>query len=469
MAIRFLSRLVLAVFAVAALGVAPAMADPQPVSGRVRIEKVVSPGGIEAWLVQESAVPLVVLQMGVPGGSTLEPDAKAGLAQLHTSLLREGAGALSSKEFRTALEDDAIRLGFDAGRDTSFATLQTLSENVDKAFRLLSLALQVPRFDPEDIERVRKQHLAGLQQALSDPGYLAQLAFFSAAFPDHPYGRPTAGTAETLAAITRDDLVAHHAKAMTRSGLKIGVVGDIDAERLAVLLDRTFAKLPAGPETPHAAPPVTPRAGAIELVQKPNPQSVALFGLPGILREDADFIPAYVMNYILGGGGFASRLMEEVREKRGLAYGVASWLNPLDSAGLYMGQVATRNDAVGYSLNLIRREFERMAREGVTEEELRNAKTYLTGSYPLRFDSNSKIARQLVAIQLDDLGLDYINERNGLVEAVTAADVARVAKRLLDADGLLIAVAGSPEGEIDGAETWRASLAAREAETKAAE
>jgi zinc protease len=182
------------------------------------------------------------------------------------------------------------------------------------------------------------------------------------------------------------------------------------------------------------------------VVEQDVPQSVAVFGHKGLMRDDPDFIPAFVMNYVLGGGSFSSRLTEEVREKRGLAYSVYSYLSATDGAGLYMGGVQTANERIAESLEVIKAEWARLAAEGLTEEDLNKAKTYLTGSFPLRFDSNSKIANYLLFAQMEDLGLDYINTRNGLIEAVTLEDVKRVAARLLKPEELSFVVVGKPVG-----------------------
>lgn len=411
----------------------------------MEIERVVSASGIEAWLVEERAVPVIAVEVGFHGGQHVEPAARAGLARMMAALLDEGAGPLDSDAFKTALEERAIGLGFEAGRDGTYATLTTLSAHRDEAFRLLSLALTVPRFDAAPVERVRGQLLSRLKRDADDPDRIAMDRWFAEAFPGHPYGRPLGGTPEGLAAITSEDLKAHFAATIARDRMKIAVVGDIDARTLARLLERSFAGLPAQGAADETAT-VAPRAtGEVIVVRRPIPQSVVIFGGPGLKRADPDFIPAFVLNYILGGGGFASRLTEEVREKRGLAYSVYSYLLPLDHAGVVLGGVATENARVRQSLDLIRGEMASILAAGVTPEELQNAKTYLTGSYPLRFDTNAKIAGELVSIQLENLGIDYIDRRNALIDAVTRDDLMRVAPRILDPEGMLVTVVGAPD------------------------
>jgi zinc protease len=410
-----------------------------------RIERVVSPGGIEAWLVREPAVPLIALEFAVTGGSTQDAPGKAGTANLVSGLLDEGAGDLDSAAFQDRLEAKAIELRFSAGRDHLSGSLKTLAENRDEAFGLLALALNKPRFDAEPVERVRQQVLAGIRRKSTNPNSLASEAWWAAAFPGHVYGRPVEGTAETVAAIGPDDLRAFVGRVLTRDTLKIAVVGDIDAATLAPLLDKVFGPLPAKGQRLAVAEAAPQGLGQRLVIDVDVPQTVLTFGWPGLKRSDPDFVPAYVLNHILGGGTFSSRFYREVREKRGLAYSVYSYLMPLDHAGLMIGGVSTRNDRAAESLSVIEAEIARLAKEGPSADELDKAKKYLIGAYALRFDTSGKIAGQLLQIQLDDLGIDYIHRRNGLVAAVTIEDVRRVAARLLN-DKLLVTAAGRPVG-----------------------
>ncbi|CAA7624602.1 pitrilysin family protein [Magnetospirillum sp. UT-4] len=413
-------------------------------AGAVTVERVVSPKGIEAWLVQDHANPIVALSVAFRGGAAVE--ARPGLANMVSGLLDEGAGPYDSQAFQGRLEDLAIDLGFEAGRDEFRGRLKTLSENRDAAFELFRLALTQARFDKEPVERIRSQILAGLARELQSPEAVAARAWFRQAFAGHPYASAVRGEPETVKAVTTAELKAYARTWLARDGMVIGVVGDITPEQLKPLLDSTFAALPArhpGITVPETAPKAP---GATMVVTKDNPQSVAMFGEAGPKRDDPDWYAAYVMNYILGGGGFSSRLTEQVREKRGLAYSVYSYLSPYDRAGLIVGGVATQNARIAESLDLIRAEWRRMGEEGPSETELADAKTYLTGSFPLQLDSTAAIAGLLVAMQLDDLGIDYLDKRNGYIEAVTLADVRRVAKRLLDPARLSVVVVGKPEG-----------------------
>lgn len=411
-----------------------------------RIDRVRSPGGVEAWLVEDHGVPVISLRVIFRGGAALDPADKLGLANMTASLLDEGAGPLDSQAFQRRLEDLSISLSFEDALDTFGGSLKTLSANKDTAFDLFRLAMTEPRFEPEAVERIRSGILARIRRSAADPDYLAGRLWWSRAFPDHPYGRPTTGTIESVSRIDQADLKGFVGRRLARDTMYIGVVGDITPAELAAVLDRVFGALPAN-AAPYALPTVEPRAaGTIAVIERPVPQSVVLFGERGIKRSDPDFYTAFVMNHILGGGSFSSRLYQEVREKKGLAYSIGTYLYPLDWSPLILGSVATQNARVGESIALIRQEWSRLASGGVTDEELAEAKAYLTGSYVLQFDNTDKIARLLVSIQLDDLGIDYIDKRNGYIEAVTRADIARVAKRLLNAKALSFSVVGQPAG-----------------------
>jgi zinc protease len=410
----------------------------------MKIQNVKSPGGIEAWLVEEHSVPIIAMHFSFKGGAAQDPAGKEGVANFITTMLDEGAGELNDQRFHEMMEELAIKMRFDAGKDNFSGSFETLTVNRDAGFDLLRLALTKPRFDVAAVDRMRTQLVASLSFAEKDPGRVAGRAWSRTAFGAHPYGRPTEGVRESLGAIQRADLEGYRSKVFARDTLKVAVVGDIDAKTLGTLLDKIFGDLPAKANlVPVPAIQIAPE-GKKTVIEMAVPQSVAVFGHGGVLRKDPDFIGAYMLNYIIGGGGFNSRLMEQVREKRGLAYSVSSYLSPYDRTGLILGNVATKNEAIDQSLEVIRAEFKRMAEEGPTEKELIDAKSYLTGSYPLQFDTSSKIASQLLGIQIEDLGIDYIDKRNSLIEAVTLPQIRAIAKRLLKPDGMIITVVGQP-------------------------
>ena len=424
--------------------VAPALAQP-PKDRFLDIQEVISPGGIKAWLVEDHNVPVISVEFAFAGaGAARDPDGKSGLAQLLSNTLDEGAGDLDASAFQERLEEIAMRMSFEDGKDAFYGSVQMLSANREKSRELLKFSLNKARVDTDAVGRIRKQLLANLAYAARDPSRVASQDWYKIAFPNHPYGRPANGTAESLASITRDDLEAYRKRVFARSNLKVVAVGDIGEATLATLLDDVFGALPATDGLVPITPTKLPEKGRQIVVEMPVPQSVAVFGAGAMARKDPDFIPAFVLNHILGGGGFASKLMEEGREKRGLAYSVYSYLHPMRSAAVFMGSVATKNESIAQSLDVIRGELQRMATEGPSATDLDNAKKYLIGSFALRFDTNAKIPSQLLSFLQEDLGIDYVDKRNALIEAVTLDDVKRVAKALLHPDNLLVTVVGQP-------------------------
>ena len=409
------------------------------------VQRVLSPKGIEAWLVQEDKVPLIAISFAFVGGASQDPADRPGVANMVSNLLDEGAGDLDSQAFQAALDDYAIELSFDVDHDAFYGSVRTLVENRDETAKLLKLALTKPRFDAGPIERIRAQIGAGIRGNERDPDQMAGDALRNAAFPGHPYGRPVEGTSDSVAAITAADLRKFFAGNFARNNLKVAVVGAIDAAALGRLLDDVFGDLPiksALVDVPETMP-LSDRRLDIPMT---IPQTVIRFGGKGLKRSDPDYIPASVAAYILGGGGFSSRLYAEVREKRGLAYSVSLGLSPYDHAGAVFGGTSTRSDQAEKVVSLIEEEIKRFASDGPTPEELAHAKGFLIGSYPLRFSTSTRAASQLLAIQMDALGIDYIDRRNGLVEAVTIDDVRRVAKRLFGGSDFIVVSVGHPQG-----------------------
>jgi zinc protease len=412
----------------------------------MNIKEVKSPGGITAWLVESHNVPLMALRFAFEGGAAQDPEGKAGLAHFLTGMMDEGAGDLAASEFQERVEEIAMRMGFQATRDHVYGSFETLTVNRDRAVELLRLALTKPRFEPSAVERVKKQISSQLAFQAKDPERVAGKAWSRLAFGNHPYGRPVDGTPESVGSISAEDIRGYHGRVFARDTLKVVAVGDIDAKALGALLDKVFGDLPAKAELTPVPSIALKSGGALEVIEMPVPQSAARFGLAAMARKDPDFMAATVVNQILGGGGFASRLMEEVREKRGLAYGVYSFLSPMQRSAAFSGGVATKNAEMAQSLDVIKAEIRRMAAEGPTQKELDNAKSYLIGSYPLRFDTNAKIANELLGLAVESLGIDYINRRNPEIEAVTIGDAKRVAAKLLKVDDLIVTVVGKPEG-----------------------
>ena len=417
-----------------------------PVSRAARVQKVRSPGGIEAWLVEDYAVPLVAFDFAMGGGATQDPGGKPGVANLLASLLDEGAGPLDASAFHQAIDDLAIHLSFHADRDHLTGHLMTLARHADKAFELLRLAVSEARLDADPIERVRGQIGAGLRRELNDPDSMAARSLRRLSFPGHPYGWPVRGELTSLGTIERGDLVDLRARIMTREKLVVAAVGAIDAASLAAKLDAVFGSLPAQGALNDPQPVTMVGVGDIHTDTLDIPQTTIRFARPGLARRDPDYIAATVVNHILGGGAFTARLFREVREKRGLAYSVYSHLQTFDRTAMVMGGTSTKNERAKESLDVIQQEIRDLAENGPLEDELAKAKKYLTGSYALSFDSSTKIASQLVHLQNEGFDVTWLDERNPRIEAVTMEDAKRAAKRLFGNGDLLVAAAGKPVG-----------------------
>jgi zinc protease len=416
-----------------------------PARAEIAIKEVTSPGGITAWLVEDHNIPFAALEIQFKGGTSIEAPDKRGVINLMTATLEEGAGEMDSKGFAEARDALAASFAFDAGTDSVGVSAKFLTENRDQAIDLLREALVNPRFDQDAVDRVREQVLSNLRSNEKDPGRIAADRFDLLAFGDHPYGSSGDGTIPTVTALTRADVVAAHKVALARDRVFVAASGDITAEELGLLLDRLLGDLPAtGAPLPGEAPWLL--SGGTTVVDFPTPQSTVFFGQKGIPRDDPDFFPAFLLNEVIGGGRFTARLMTEVREKRGLTYGIGTYIVNMDQADMILGQFSTSNDKVAEAIKVVQEEWGRIVAEGVTPEELEATKTYLTGSYPLRFDGNGPIASIMVGMQMDGIPMDYITTRNAKVDAVTMEDIDRVAKRLFDPQTLQFVVVGQPVG-----------------------
>ncbi|MBC7139415.1 MAG: insulinase family protein [Defluviimonas sp.] len=416
-----------------------------PADAAVEIQEITSPGGVDAWLVEDHSIPFVALELRFRGGASLDAPGKRGAINLMTALIEEGAGDLDAQGFAEAREALAASYGFEAGDDAVSVSARMLTATRDAAVDLLKLALTETRFDEDALNRVRGQVLSGLQSDEQDPGTIAGRTFNALAFGTHPYGSPQDGTPESVAALTRADMLEAKARAIARDRVVVAAVGDITAAELGALLDHLLGDLPeTGAPLPGDA--TLGLTGGVTVVGFDTPQSVVVFGHEGLKRDDPDFFAAYILNQILGGAGFSSRLMQEVREARGLTYGIYSYLVPRDHAETWQGSFASANERVAEAIAVVRDEWAKAAAGGVTAAELEAAKTYLTGSYPLRFDGNGRIAEILAGMQLDHLPADYVNTRNAEIEAVTLDDITRVAAKWLHPEGLRFVVVGRPIG-----------------------
>ena len=430
-----------------ALVVAGLIALTFPARAEVAIQEVTSENGHVAWLVHEPALPFTALEIRFRGGTVLDRPGKRGAVNLMVGLLEEGAGDMDAQGFAEAREALAASYGFDAGEDSIGVSAQFLTENRDQAVELLHEALTAPRFDDAAVDRVRGQVLSHLSSRATDPSSLASDAFDAAAYGDHPYSTYDGGTVDSVTALTRDDIVNAYRDTMVLDGIHVAVVGDITAEQLGPLMDRLFDRLPqTGAATPSRVEFGLP--GGTTVVPFDTPQSVALFGHGGIERDDPDFFAAYLVNTIMGGPSSLSRLMNQVRNQRGLTYGIGSYLVPVDWTESVIGQFSSQNAVIGEAIDVVRSEWAKISSEGITQEELTAAQTYLTGSYPLRFDGNANIANIMVAMQLEGLPTDYIATRNEQIVSVTLEEANRVASELYRPDALHFVVVGQPEGVV---------------------
>lgn len=424
-----------------AFGLAIALAAVSPSHAAAKIQHLISPGGIEAWFVQDATVPLIAMEYAFAGGASQDPAEKPGVANLVADTLDEGSGDLDSKTFHERLERRAIELSFSATRDHLRGSLRMLKDHKDEAFDLLRTALTSPHFDGADVERIRSQIMSGLRRDTTNPSSLAGRKFLQVAFGNHPYGRQASGTLESVPTVNIADLKDYVRRVLAKDTLKVAVVGDVEPDALGKLLDKTFGALPAKatltpvPDVEAAKPPQ--RA----FVPLDVPQTVITFGGPGYKRSDPDFMAAYIVNQILGGSGLSSRLYHEVREKRGLAYSVYEALLWMDHSALFIGNTGTRADRAGDTVDAIDKEIRRIAEDGPTQQELDEAKSYLKGSQMLALDTSSKLAQALLQYQLDHLPIDYIEKRNAIVDAVTLDDAKKAARRLWG-QGLLTVVVG---------------------------
>ncbi|TXL69562.1 insulinase family protein [Vineibacter terrae] len=415
----------------------------------IDIKTLTTPGGIKLWLVEDRTAPVIAMSFSFEGGSAQDPAGKEGLAQLTASLLDQGAGTYDAAAFKRRQEDVAARLSFGVSVDRFGGTVRMLRQYREESVDLLRLALTEPRFDAESIRRLQRQFVSGLKQAEQSPSSVANRTLLKATFGQHVYGRPPDGTVAGIEAVMADDLRMQARRQFARDRLHLAIVGDITAEEAGALVDRAFGTLPATTGSPDV-PPWTPApdrpGGRTLVVERDVPQSVALIATPGIKRDDPDWYAATVMNHVLGGGGFSGRLMNEVREKRGLAYGAYSRLSTYRQAGLLIASVGTANERVAESVKIIREQLALLAKDGITEDELANAKAYLKGSLALTLDSTSSIAGLLHSMQVDGLPPEHMTRRNELIDRVTLDDVKRMAQRILRLDASVTVVVGKPQG-----------------------
>lgn len=435
-----LNKWIATIFGIATLAASAALAD------EIAVQSVKLSEKSEAWLVHSDDVPVMTVKLAFrDAGSTSDEDGQEGRALMLAALLNEGAGELDALAFNQALEDHAIQMSFSADDDLLLVNMQTLSEHAEKAFELLALALTKPRFDADAVARVKAQMHTALRQMEEQPRYVASKALSEVVYGSHPYGNPTEGTHAGIDAVTAADLRAQLKRYVTSENLLMSVVGDVDAQGLRRLTKTHLSALPTEFDPYYAVPPLSPQVmGQTEVIRRSIPQTVLLFAGRGVERSDKDFYAAYVLNHLLGGGTLTSKLGDEIREQRGLAYYAYSRLQVMDHGSLLAGGFGTRNDQAAKALQVMMDTLRITQNGEITQAEVDEAKSYITGAFPLMLSSNSGIASMLLVMQRFNLGKEYLAKRNDLINAVTRDDVLRVAKERIQPQQYTIIGVGDP-------------------------
>lgn len=410
------------------------------------VQEVVSKLGVKAWLIEDNSNPTVTMHFAFRGGVEQDEADKQGLSVLLADLLTEGAGKRDARAFQQVLADNSIRFGLEASRDVISGSFYGLTSALPQATELMRDTMLKPRFDPEAIARLKERQAGAIKARLADPEWQARRALYAMIYGDHPYAYRSLGTATTLAAITRTDLQQAFQRRFARDNLLVAVVGAVKPEALAELLDKVFGDLPVHAGLRPVAEVALPEKAQTLHLEQDGGQSYLLFVAPGIKRDDPDWHAATLLNYVLGGGGFASRLMQEVRTKRGLTYSIDTALATMERGGLIVGEAKTANDKAGVAWQATRQVWQDVFDDGITDNELKAAQDYLIGALPTSFTAPGAIAGMLLALQKDNLPMDYLDRRAGLLRAVTTNDIARVANRLLDPKHLTLVTVGKPEG-----------------------
>ncbi len=409
------------------------------------IVEVTSPSGIKAWLVEDHNLPLISVSFSFKGGVETDPAEKQGLMTLMSSLLTQGAGPYKEKEFQQHLAANSIALSFSAQRDYLRGSLKTLRRQEAKAFTLLKYALISPRFDQADLDRVRQQQVASLRYQMSNPSWQGRYALYKNIYGQHPYSYRSLGTQESLTKITRKDIQSFSVNHLTRSGLEIAVVGAISPEELGMRLDQAFGALPEKGTCLPVKSFQWSREPEKILVERDGAQTTVLFMAPMMRRKNADWYAAQLANYVLGGGSFNSRLMQVVRAKEGLTYGIGTGMAPMERDSLLLGNFSTDNTKAKRALGLVQDVWQKFYDDGITEEELKAAQDYLIGTMALSLTSTDAISSVLLSMLNEDLGIDYLDRRSGFYRAVSLKEIQRVIKEWFNPENVFFGFVGKPK------------------------
>ncbi len=415
-------------------------------SAGLPIQHWVTTTGIEVYFVENHELPILDLAVNFPAGSSRDSRDKAGLAGLTHALLSQGAGGLSDEEISRRMADLGAVLGGEMDQDRAALTLRTLSSPRESsaALELFAKILQQPEFSPEVLERERARMISGLQEADTQPASIANKAFYASLYGDHPYGIANASTPQSVSAIGREDLLQFYQTHYRSDGAVIALMGDVSRDMAVRIAATLAAGLPGGTRISASLPAVTyPAAAQTVRIPHPASQSHILLGYPGVRRGDKDYFPLYVGNYILGGGGFVSRLTEEVREKRGLAYSVYSYFMPLSALGPFQIGLQTKREQADETLTVVQNTLAKFIKEGPTAGEMKAARDNVIGGFPLRIDSNAKILSYLSVIGFYHLPLTYLDDFNREIAKVTATQVRDAFARRIDPDKMVVVIVGS--------------------------
>lgn len=435
-------HLLIIILTVVAVVIVPiAATSAEPLGKRITLQN-----GMVLLLSEKHEIPMVTVNMAIKAGSVVEPADKPGLASLTASLLTQGTAKRTANQISREIDFIGGSLSVSGGDDYASAGLRVLKKDIKTGFDLLSDVLMHPAFDQKEIDRKVKETMAAIQQQKEEPAVIAGEAFTKAVFGKHPYGKTSDDVAAFLPNLVRQDIVDFYSRRYAPNGIIIAVVGDVTEKEIVSLLDEQFKgwKSVERTETDRVKSPVISSV-IVKKLDKNITQANIAMGHIGISRENPDYYAVMIMNYILGGGGFSSRLMDNIRDNRGLAYDVHSSFSAQKGPGPFRVWMQTKSESANESIDEIFKELKRIRTEPVSEKELADAKAYLTGSFPLRMDTYAKIAGMLTAIEIYNLGLDYPQKYRGLINVVTREDILRVAKKYIDTDHMVIVVLGNQE------------------------
>jgi zinc protease len=410
------------------------------------IQHWMTASGVRVYFVENRDLPILDVSIDFAAGSSTDTPEKSGRANLTRHLLNLGAGGLNEDQIAKALADVGAQFGGHFDRDRAGLTLRTLSSEHERkqALDIFSQIIQLPEFPDNIMARERARLIAGIKEAYTKPDYIAERALMKMLYGNHPYGLPESGEISSLEALQREDLIKFYRAYYTAKNAVIAIMGDVNRIEAAKIAESLTAKLPAGEAVPALAPVQSPTAETKKIAH-PASQSHIQLAYPGLRREDPDYFPLLVGNYILGGGGFVSRLMEEIRQARGLAYSAYSFFSPLREQGPFEIGLQTKKEQADEALSLTRKVLADFVADGPTDEELIAAKQNIVGGFPLRLDSNKKILSYLAVIGFYHLPLTYLDDYLAAVEHVTVKQIEQAFQRRINPNGMVTVVVGVAE------------------------